>query len=185
VIANSTLSIEERNDDSSKSFVVDAMLRATSPQRPQLQDPPPVMPPTLPVNPPPAAVNFSTADLARFVLRKDNLYGTADITTSTQELSSVLLHHSKRCVDLLMNIFDLLASHPSPEMQYLAQDVTDPNLGLMTKQFWVHLSGEPTEAKKQFLNAILIILLSSPIGIGRLNTGRPTLRTCQHRRLLK
>jgi hypothetical protein len=56
-----------------------------------------------------------------------------------------------------MNIFDLLASHPSPEMQYLAQDVSDPDSGLMTKQFWVHLSGEPTEAKKQLLNAILII----------------------------
>jgi hypothetical protein len=108
-----------------------------------------VTPPTLPVDPPPAAVNLSTADLARFVLRPDNLYGTVDITTSTQDLSGVSSHHSKRCGDLL--------SHPSPEMQYLAQDVYDPDSGLMTKQFWVHLSGEPMEAKKQLLNAILII----------------------------
>jgi hypothetical protein len=157
VIANTTSSIEDRNDVSSESFVVDATSRATSPRRPQLQDPPPVMPPTLPVNPPPATVSFSTADLARFVLRSDNLYGTVDITTSTRDLSGVSSRHSKRCGDLLTNIFDLLASHPSPEMQYLAQDVSDPDSGLMTKQFWVHLSGEPTEAKKQLLNAILII----------------------------
>jgi hypothetical protein len=56
-------------------------------------------------------------------------------------------------------IFTLLSNHPSPQMQYLAEDVQDSETGLMTKQFWVHLAGEPADAKKQLLNAILLIFL--------------------------
>jgi hypothetical protein len=54
-------------------------------------------------------------------------------------------------------IFTLLSNHPSPQMQYLAEDVQDSETGLMTKQFWVHLAGEPSDARKQLLNAILLI----------------------------
>jgi hypothetical protein len=117
-------------------------------------DPPPA---SVPVDPSPAAVNFSTADLARFVLNSENLYGNTDITTSTRDLTGVSSRHSKRCGDLLSTIFMLLANHPSREMQYLAEDVRDSETGLMTKQFWVHLAGEPSDAKKQLLNAILLI----------------------------
>jgi hypothetical protein len=73
------------------------------------------------------AFNFSMADLAQFVLLPENLYGMADITTPIQELSGVFTRHSKRCEDLLKTIFNLLANHPSLEMQYLAEDVVDPD----------------------------------------------------------
>ena len=124
---------------------------ASLPKAPPQQVPPPV--PPLPAG----AVKFSTAELARFVLNSDNLYGTKDITATTRQIAGVSTKHTAKCDSLLKMIFTLLANHPSPEMQYLAQDVEDPDTGLTTKNFWLHLSGEPTEAKKQLLNAILVI----------------------------
>ena len=108
-------------------------------------------------DPLPTVLSYSTAELARFVLQSDNLYGTTDITRTTRQLETVTTRHKAKCDQYLQMIFTLLANHPSREMQYLAEDAKDPDTGLLTKRFWLHLSGEPTEAKKQLLNAILII----------------------------
>ena len=90
---------------------------ASLPKAPPQQVPPPV--PPLPAG----AVKFSTAELARFVLNSDNLYGTKDITATTRQIAGVSTKHTAKCDSLLKMIFTLLANHPSPEMQYLAQDV--------------------------------------------------------------
>ena len=112
---------------------------------------------TCTTDPLPTVLSYSTAELARFVLQSDNLYGTTDITRTTRQLETVTTRHKAKCDQYLQMIFTLLANHPSREMQYLAEDAKDPDTGLLTKRFWLHLSGEPTEAKKQLLNAILII----------------------------
>ena len=42
-------------------------------------------------------------------------------------------------------------------MKYLAETTKDPETDKEIRRFWLHLRGEPTEAKKHLLNAILCI----------------------------
>jgi hypothetical protein len=100
---------------------------------------------------------FSTADLARFVLNSEDLYGTRDATATTRAMEVVSTRHKATCNKFMLMVFKLLEHHASPQMRSLAEFAEDPESGIKTRRLYLHLRGEPTEARKQLLNAVLVI----------------------------
>ena len=99
----------------------------------------------------------SLLSLAHFVTQnREVIYGDSAVSRAiTGGNTAALTSHMTATQRLSERFFNTLRNHPSSNISTLADMVEDPETGLQVYRFYLLIGGNPTQAKKILLNAVL------------------------------